>query len=70
MADCGLTVNLEADISVTDYAARQPVADCGLDHDLMAMDAAGLYFGQRPADNDMCTPDRRPTALLMPVAAF
>lgn len=70
MADCGLTANLETDISVTGCAAWRPVADCGLDHDLLAMDAAGLYFGQRPADNDMCTPDRRPTALLAPVAAF
>jgi len=69
MAGCGLTVNLEADISVTGCAAWKPVADCGLDHDLLAMDAAGLYFGQRPADNDMCAPDKRPTALLMPVVA-
>jgi hypothetical protein len=70
MADCGLTVNLEADISATGCAGWKPVADCGRDHDLLALDAAGLHFGQRPADNDMCTPERRPTSLLMPVAAF
>jgi hypothetical protein len=69
MAGCGLTVNLEADISATGCAAWAPVAVCGQDHDLLAMDEAGLYFGQRPMDNDMCTPDRRPTALLMPVTA-
>jgi hypothetical protein len=45
------------------------VADCGTDHDLLALDATGLRFGQRPMDNDMCTPDRRPTALLGPVVA-
>jgi hypothetical protein len=69
MAGCALTVNLEADISVTGCAAWAPVAVCGQDHDLLAMDAGGLYFGQRPADNDMCSPDQRPTALLMPVVA-
>lgn len=68
MAECGLTFNLETDISETGCAAWAPVAECGEDHDLFAMDETGLYFGVRPADNDMCTPDRRPTALL-PVAA-
>jgi hypothetical protein len=67
MADCGLTPNLETDISDSGCAAWKPVADCGSDYDLLAMDAAGLYFGQRPADNDMCSPDKRPTALLPPV---
>ena len=67
MADCGLTVNLEADISETGCAAWRPVADCGQDHDLLALSADGLHFGQRPADNDMCTADRTPTALLTAV---
>jgi hypothetical protein len=69
MADCGLTPNLEADISVTGCAAWPSIADCGEDYDLLAMDAAGLYFGQRPNDNDMCSPEGRPTALLVPVVA-
>lgn len=70
MADCGLTPNLETDISATGCAGWAPVAECGADHDLFAMDAAGVYFGVRPADNDMCTPDRRPTALLPVVARY
>lgn len=70
MADCGLTYNLETDISDTGCAAWGPVAVCGQDHDLFAMDATGVYFGVRPADNDMCTPDRRPTALLPVVARY
>lgn len=69
MADCGLTVNLEADISETGCAAWPSVAECGQDHDLLAMSADGLHFGQRPADNDMCTADRTPTALLTAVVA-
>jgi hypothetical protein len=69
MADCGLTVNLEADISDTGCAAWRPVAVCGQDHDLLALSDDGLHFGVRPADNDMCTPDRTPTALLPAVVA-
>lgn len=69
MADCGLTVNLEADISETGCAAWASVADCGQDHDLLALSAEGLHFGQRPADNDMCTADRTPTALSPAVVA-
>jgi hypothetical protein len=64
MADCGLTVNLEADISESGCAAWRPVAVCGEDHDLFALDATGLRLGVRPQDNDMCTEDKTPTALL------
>lgn len=64
LAACGLTVNLEADISATGCAAWKPVALCGEDHDLLALSAEGLHFGVRPRDNDMCTPDRTPAALL------
>ncbi len=67
LASCNLTPNLEADISATGCAAWPSVADCGQDFDLLAMDAKGVYFGVRPDDNDMCTPEGRPTALLMPV---
>ena len=69
MAACGLTVNLETDISASGCAAWKPVADCGQDHDILAMSAQGLHFGVRPADNDMCSADRTPTALLPAVVA-
>ena len=64
MADCALTVNLETDISSRGCAAWRPVAVCGEDHDLLALSDEGLHFGVRPADNDMCTADKTPTALL------
>jgi hypothetical protein len=66
-AACGLRLNVEVDISETGCANWKPVAQCREDHDLLAMDARGLHFGVRPRDNDMCTADRRPTALLPPV---
>jgi hypothetical protein len=64
MAGCGLRPNLETDISATGCAAWKPVADCGQDHDLLALDETGLRFGRRPADNDTCSPEKRPTELL------
>lgn len=66
---CNLPHNLETDISANGCGPWKSVAACGQDHDLLAMDEGGLYFGQRPADNDMCTPAGRPTALLPAVVA-
>lgn len=42
---------------------QYPEASCAADHDLVKLDGDSLQFGARPADNDMCTPERRPTAL-------
>ena len=44
-----------------------PIAACAWDYDIVKRDGDRLYFGARPADNNMCSPDRRPTAL-SPVA--
>lgn len=64
MAECDLAHNLETDISETGCGHWLPVAECREDHDLFAMDEEGVYFGVRPRDNNMCTADRTPTALL------
>jgi len=66
LAACGLKLNVETDISETGCGPWRPVAQCGEDHDLVALDGDRLWFGVRPRDNDMCTPDKRPTALLEP----
>ncbi|QPH53246.1 hypothetical protein [Pontivivens ytuae] len=70
LAACDLPFNLEADISAEGCAAWKPVAVCGEDHDLLALSEEGLHFGVRPADNDMCTADRRPTELLPAVVPY
>jgi hypothetical protein len=45
-----------------------PVVDCPSDHDIVLLDNAGtLHFGARPQDNNMCTPDKRPTAPGLPL---
>lgn len=69
MADCGLTPNLETDISATGIAAWRPVADCGPDHDLLAMDGTGFRFGVRPADNECVPRQRRPRRFCPPSGA-
>lgn len=40
-----------------------PHASCPADFDVVARTGDQLQFGARPADNNMCTEDRRPTAL-------
>lgn len=42
---------------------QYPIADCGADYDLVAREGDTLRFGLRPADNDMCSPERRPSEL-------
>jgi len=39
------------------------ITDCPADYDIVMLSEDGntLSFGARPADNDMCTPDKRPT---------
>lgn len=64
---CGVKVkaNQTVDILAGGCAklAMKPQAACAGDHDVVALDGDRLRFGVRPADNDLCTPDKRPTAL-------
>lgn len=65
LTNCNLTLDSRTDISKSGCAGWKSVADCPEDNDLLAIDAAGkLFFGVRPRDNDMCTADKRPKALL------
>jgi len=56
-------VGEEQETSTTGCVFLKPVAACGTDHDLVKVEGGQLFFGKRPGDNDMCTPDKRPTAL-------
>jgi hypothetical protein len=42
---------------------QYPQAICEADYDVVLLDGDSLFFGARPADNDMCTPEKRPAAL-------
>jgi hypothetical protein len=65
---CG-TSAFEVGVSQSVYAAgcpafgQYPQDVCSADYDLVRLDGDQLTFGNRPADNDMCQPDRRPTEL-------
>jgi hypothetical protein len=69
---CG-TADFETGVAQDVYASgcagfgQYPQASCDADYDLVRLDGDSLFFGARPADNDMCTPEKRPTAL-SPVA--
>ena len=40
------------------------ITECPRDHDLLKVEGDGsLRFGKRPADNNMCAPDKRPAEL-------
>lgn len=68
VAECGLVPGDRKDISRSGCGQWKPVSVCGEDHDLFAIDGEDrLYFGVRPRDNDMCTAEKTPTALLPPV---
>lgn len=67
-SSCGLTPFIENDISENGCSLWKPVSECPVDYDLLSLDENGLlYFGQRPADNDMCSAEKRPTSLTPPV---
>ncbi|HEU4539007.1 MAG TPA: hypothetical protein VFS00_33030 [Polyangiaceae bacterium] len=42
---------------------QYPASTCPADYDLVARQGDELRFGARPADNDMCSPAKRPAAL-------
>ncbi|MBF0316697.1 MAG: hypothetical protein HQL04_00855 [Nitrospirae bacterium] len=66
---CGLEVGVEKDISSGGCSFLKSVKDYDKEYDLLSLDTTGkiLFLGARPADNDMSTEDRRPTALGYPL---
>ena len=64
---CGLTKDAEQDISETGCSFLTSVAACGQEYDLVKIADGKFYLGARPADGNMCTEDRRPTALNLPL---
>jgi hypothetical protein len=67
-APCNMTKDVEQDISEKGCSGWKSVSECPGDNDLLSIDKDGkLYFGNRPSDNDMCSPEKRPTSLTPPV---
>jgi hypothetical protein len=61
----GFTAGQAKDISAAGCAGlgQQPIAACSADYDIAKLEGDVLTFGSRPADNNMCSPDKRPTSL-------
>ena len=60
----GFVAGESADLSTGCAGIGQyPLADCSADYDLVHLEESGLRFGARPADNNMCTPQARPTEM-------
>lgn len=66
-AKCGTgtwKVGEEQSTASTGCLFFRPTSACGMDHDVIKVEGNQLFFGARPADNDMCSADKRPTALV------
>ncbi|MBM75685.1 MAG: hypothetical protein CMK59_09815 [Proteobacteria bacterium] len=63
---CGfenLSVGMPADLaSGCTGLGVYPIADCDADYDIVMLKDNVLHFGQRPADNNMCTAEKRPSS--------
>jgi hypothetical protein len=61
----GFTAGEAKDIGTTGCAGlgQRPISACSADYDIARLDGDVLTFGERPADNDMCSEGKRPKAL-------
>jgi hypothetical protein len=63
MDGCGLELNKAKDVSRTGCSFVPAVEKYGREFDLLKVDGAGMWLGARPADGNMGSEDKRPTAL-------
>lgn len=61
----GWQAGVTGDVAATGCApfGQYALSDCSADYDIVSLSAEGIQFGARPTDNNMCTEDKRPTAL-------
>lgn len=67
MDGCGLEVGKPKDVSKTGCSFVAPVAQYGKEFDLIKREGDKVFFGARPADGNMGSEDKRPTALGAPL---
>ncbi len=67
MDGCGLVVGKAKDITKTGCSFVASVAKYGKEFDLIKRDGDQVFFGARPADSNMGSEDKRPTALGAPL---
>ncbi|CAN5857227.1 hypothetical protein BH24ACI1_BH24ACI1_18780 [soil metagenome] len=67
LADCNLIKGKEKDILDTGCSFLTPVNDCPQEYDLVRIDGNNLQLGARPADRNMCSEEKRPKSLSLPL---
>ena len=67
MDGCGLVVGTPLDVSKAGCSFVTSVATYGKEFDLLKREGEQLFFGARPADGNMGSADKRPTALGAPL---
>lgn len=67
MDGCGLVVGKPKDVSKSGCSFVASVANYGKEFDLIKRDGEQVFFGARPADSNMGSEDKRPTALGAPL---
>ncbi|MDP1917798.1 MAG: hypothetical protein Q8L14_16260 [Myxococcales bacterium] len=63
MDGCGLVPNKAKDVTKVGCSFVGSVAAYGKEFDLLKVDGASMWLGARPADGNMGSEDKRPTAL-------
>ncbi|MDD5772008.1 MAG: hypothetical protein PHX78_00915 [bacterium] len=58
------------DISESGCYFITPVNECDKEYDIIKTDGSVLYFGKRPADNNISKPEKRPTELGLPLVKY
>jgi predicted small secreted protein len=67
LASCNLVIGIPKDISLTGCSFFTSVSSCAQEFDLVKIEDQILRLGTRPADRNMCTEDKRPKGLGLPV---
>ncbi|HET6266917.1 MAG TPA: hypothetical protein VFG11_04300 [Acidobacteriota bacterium] len=66
-ANCDLAMGISKDISLTGCSFFTSISGCGQEYDLVSIEGDLLRLGMRPSDRNMCSEDKRPKALGLPV---
>jgi hypothetical protein len=61
--ECKLTTGKEKDISSSGCSVLRSINECSVEYDLVKIEGEQLRLGERPVDNEVCSPENRPEML-------
>lgn len=65
--DCKLQIGKEADVTEKGCSFVPKLEECPQEFDIVKVEGGQLFLGARPQDNNICTADRRPEAMGLPL---